>query len=483
MSLTPTPRPAATFGATSLGSSPLGGSGASSLFVPGPGTGEIYYLTETPAIGTPGLFVEVDFSQAVEGIGVGASSAVSLWDLGEWDTAEWEEGTVWTDVTSYCRVVDTNAEFSRELSGYNAGRLTVVLDNANGYFSPDNTDSPFRIGDSTAIGVLRPIRVRFNYNGTDFFLFTGRVETWDETPDGLEGASVTVTAIDPFAELAAFDSYAQSSAGAGEVYGDRINRILDNAGWTGDRFVDDGVHTMQATTLAQNALTELKLTADSEGGAVWCGPDGAFYADGQSALVEKARSSVVQVVFTNSDYSGGIVPLIGYEQDSVEIAYDGSQVVNLAAYARTGGTVQVASSTPSRVLYGDRQDQRSDLICETDGMALALAERKVALYQNPERRVEQLTFSPDLQPSPEQQAFAWQALTSGGLALRSLVQLNHTTSSGYDITKYLYIRGISHRITPQTWDVTLKFASASVLYSLVGSDWDLGLWDEAGWSF
>lgn len=425
------------------------------------------------------LVVEIDFSQAVDNIGSTAASYVALWDVAVWDVDSWESGTTWTDITPWVDGVKTNRGFSQELTAYTAGRLTVQLDNTDGRFSPDNTSSPYRVGDSTAIGVLRPIRVRASYAGVEWIIFTGRVEEWPETFQGVEGATVTVTAVDGFAALGAFNSFEQTPAGAGESFGDRIARILTNAGFDGDRRIDTGGHTMQATTLAAETITELKLTADSEGGAVWIGGDGIFYADGQNALIEKARSNTVQTLFSNSDDDTAV----GYDMDSITPLYDGSQVVNIAKFARAGGTVQTYTSEVSRSLYGDRQAQRSDLICESDAQAAYLAERRVAIYQSPERRIEALTFAPELQPSAARQDVAWRAVAEGRLALRSLAQVQHTTAAGYTIDKLVYVRGISHSITATDWRITVQFTSASVLARFFDSLWDSGVWDEAVWSW
>lgn len=485
-------------GTGSYGTSSFGGSGGTSSSSGSAGPGFAY----TPTTGTAGslyLFVEVDFSQAVEGIGSGATVSGSLWGAAVWDTDEWANGVTWTDVTPWVANVDISAGFSHELTAYTAGRMSVQLDNADGRFSPDNTDSPYRVGDSTAIGVLRPIRVRGVYLSAGpyfiplpFTLFTGNIETWNEDYTGVETATVSVTAVDPFAQLAAFDGYAQTLAGAGDTYSQRIERILTNAGWTGPRFIDTGGHTFQATTLAQNAVTELKLTADSEGGAVWVGPDGSFYADGQNALLEKARSNAVQTVFSNAVpvdlddlppfFSVSNTDAVSYDLDSLDIAYDGSQVKNMAAYARVGSTVQLAVSTPSRVLYGDRQDERSDLICETDAQVLSLAERHVALYQEPERRIESLSFSPWLQPTAARVNQALTTIAGGGLSLRTLVRLHHTTANGHQLYRYLFVRGIKHKINGTDWRVTVEFSSATVWQQLVGSEWDEATWGANAWA-
>ena len=460
------------YGTGTYGTTSFGGSGGTSTSPGGVAVGVTGWGGVT-------LWVEMDLSQAVDDVGSGAVAYQALWDVAVWDADQWTDGTLWTDVTEWVLDVQTDRAFSRELSSYTAGRCAVTLDNSDGRFSPDNTSSPYRIGTSTSIGVLRPIRVRASYGGVEWSLFTGRIEEWPETFQGLEGATVTVTAVDAFAELASFDSYEQTPAGASDTFGARIERILTNAGFDGDRRIDVGEHTMQATTLAQNAVTELKLTSDSEGGSVWVGGDGIFYADGQNALIEKARSITVQALFSNSDDDTAI----GYEIDSVQPLYDGSQVVNIAAFARVGSTVQTYTSEMSRALYGDRQSERSDLICETDPQVAYLCEREVALHQSPERRIEKLRYLPQLQPSAARIVEAWNALAEGRLMLRSLAQVQHTTAAGYTIDKLVYIRGIHHRISRDNWSVDLDFTSATVLARFYGSRWDVGVWDESAWSW
>lgn len=426
------------------------------------------------------LTVEIDLSQAVENIGSSPASYLALWDVAAWDADTWEGGTTWTDVSQWVTGVKTNRSFSQELTAYTAGRLSLTLDNTDGRFSPDNLSSPYRVGSSTAIGILRPVRVTATYGGMSWALFTGRLEEWTEAYAGLEGARVDVSAIDGFADLGAFDGFEQPATGTSDGYGARIERILANAGYLGDRAVDVGVHTFQATTLAQNALTELKLTADSEGGAVWLAANGTFYADGQNALIEKARSNTVQVTFSNLDTDARG---IGYELTGFSPAYDGSQVKNIAAYARVGGTQQSYIADASRALYGDRQASRTDLVCETDEQVQLLARRYVGLYSDPERRIEGVSFSPMLQPTAAKVAEAWSALATDRIQLRALVLLNHMTHAGFTITKHLFVRGISHSITPKGWDVDVTFTSATIWHALVDSRWDVGAWDTAAWSW
>jgi len=107
------------------------------------------------------LYVEADFSEAVSDIGSWNPTTLdTLWDTDYWDdeAALWEstETTTWTDVTEWVQGIDTNHGFSRQTTRYNASTANVRLVNQDGRFSPNNTASPYRIGDSTTIGPLRP---------------------------------------------------------------------------------------------------------------------------------------------------------------------------------------------------------------------------------------------------------------------------------------------------------------------------------------
>lgn len=458
-----------TYGTGTFGTVPYGG---------GSGTG-----VDAPDGGVVGwggnvtVFVEIDLSQGVDGADAGSSPYVALWDAAIWDQDEWNEGTTWTDVTTYCRSVEIKSKFARLNGDYNAGTCTIVLSNGDGRFTPTNTSSPYRIGDSTTIGIWRPIRIRAVHehdNGaasTEWPLFYGYIRSWDEDfPLKAHDAIVTVSAVDPFAKIAAFDGFAVTPVGSGELSSARVERILDSCGFTGDRFIDAGQVTLQATDLAGNHLSLLKLTADSEGGAVWCGPDGAVYFDNQDALLNKARSNEVQVTFADDG--------TGIPYTDISHSYDGDTVVNMAIWQAVSGSSQTYSSTPSRVLYGDRQSTRTDLLNDTDADVLTLATREVGIYQTPERRVESLRFNPIAVGGD-----AWDALSSQRIQMRALAEVKMTPPAGDVIDKFVYVQGLSHRITPDNWWVDLEFSSATAIYGLVDSRWDVGVWDSATWTW
>lgn len=214
-----------------------------------------------------------------------ATSIYGLWDVAVWDFDDWGPDEVWTDISEFVRSVSTRRAFSRDLQAWEAGTCTLDLNNFDARFSPSNLSGPYSSGGITQIRPWRPIRITASYAGISYPVFRGYALAWSEyyeqpSPFG-GGAYCSVPCIDELGSLARFDGLAQPAVGAGETTGKRMHRVLDNAGHKGTRNIDDGHVTVQATTLAADAVTELKLTADSEGGALWIEADGTVTAGDQ----------------------------------------------------------------------------------------------------------------------------------------------------------------------------------------------------------
>lgn len=420
-------------------------------------------------------------------LGLGANPAdpgapgfgVGTWDVSLWGVDTWAAGPIFTDVTEYVLGLDMSSGFSYEMDKYQTGRLAMSLDNTDGRFSVDDPDSPYRLFGDTTIAPLREIRVTASYKGIIWPEFYGRIDSWDESLE-MSGGTVQVTALDLLADLAAWTGFATAPVGAGETFGDRCNRILDAAGWTGARAVDVGESTQQATDLSGSAISQLETAAAAEGGAIWVDGAGMLRCEGRNSLLEKTRSRDPQMVFSNVNTAANNVL---YESGSVGTAYDATTVVNVASYQRTGGTVQTSTSQTSRDLYADRIESKTGLDNSTDDDVKVLATRAIALYALPERRVESLTFQPMRQPTEEQVDNAWMEISGESTTLRSLVYFSHLTPQGFNVDRLLFIRGRKVRITPTDWTISLDFTSATVWTSLHDSRWDAAIWGTSAWSW
>jgi hypothetical protein len=232
---------------------------------------------------------------------------------------------------------------------------------------------------------------------------------------------------------------------------------------------------MQATTLAGNALTELKLTADSEGGALWVEADGTVTFAGRYGRIENPMSSSPQATLDDSGTSGIIY-------SAPQFSSSRTQQRTMAAYARKGGTSQFAVDQTARATSGDRQLRRTDLLNDEDPSVLSLAQRDVALRSTVERRVDGVTVEPFIQVDAASVTTALRWLAT--LNLWHQARVIRRPSPALTIDRYVHVTGISFEIVPAfTWRVTLQFQSATVWNTVASSRWETGLWDTAAWAW
>jgi hypothetical protein len=402
-----------------------------------------------------------------------ATGSYGAWDAGVWDTATWGPDIVWSDISGYVRQIATHRRFSREVGVWEAGTATLVLDNRDGRFSPDNLAGPYVTAGVTAIRPWRPVRIVATYNAISYYVYSGYaldwLESWTLAATGQGDAIVTVPCTDEFGVLAGFDSLAVSPVGAGETAGRRIHRVLDNAGHTGPRAIDTGSNTMQATTLSQNTVAELKLVTDSEGGGLFVDVDGTITFERQYALIENARSNTVQATF--GDAGGSELPY-----SDIQLSYAGDLIRSIVSFARVGGTAQTVVDATARALYKDRKETRTDLVCETDAQALALAVFFLARYKDPERRIQRITVLPRANAS----LLLPQVL---GRRVRDLVRVIRRPPGGHTVTRDCHVAGVHHTITPDWWSTDFDLWSATVTQTYASSRWDVATWDGAAWFF
>ena len=273
---------------------------------------------------------------------------------------------------------------------------------------------------------------------------------------------------DALADLGGFDGLAVSAVGTGEKSGARISRIAVNAGFTGALTLDAGINTMQSTTLAQNALQDIGLTADSDGGYVWADASGALVYHDQYAPFSKTRSNASQFTL------GPGASEIGYQD--VGVSNDATLIYNVVSFAMVGGTTYTTTDPSSVALYRkNRTYRRLDLICSTNLQASTLADSFLGKYKDAEYRINNCTVNPAANATVN-----WPLVL--GALIRDRVTGKVTAPGGTAISKQLFIDGVSHSINQDGWTVRFRFASATFWASFTSVGlWDSGVWDTSVW--
>ncbi len=393
-------------------------------------------------------------------------STVARWNLSRWDTpaATWAGNAPRLDVS--CDVISVSLGVGRDLplDRFRPGAATVLLDDPHGIYSPWKTAG----GD--VYGAIRPgidVVVWIVIDGVVYPRFVGIVDSIEDAfPDPGTGAHrVTFTAHDYLSLLAAYDGVELPAVGAGDLAGARLDRIATNAQYVGARAFDVGTVTLQATTLAKNALDEMGMVTDTETGALFADRDGTLVFRDRNGLVSDPHYPDVQATF------GEVEPEICYT--AIALATDLAKTRNIVSIANTGGTAVTLSDLDSVSLYRPRTFQRFDLIHEDPAESTRIAQRQLDFYAYAANCAETLDVDMTIL-SPEQR--------SDVLDLDLLYRIQvRRRAEGVQIVADLQIEAISETVDGATWTISFSTFSAAAIFKV--GRWDRDVWDQGLWGY
>lgn len=380
-------------------------------------------------------------------------------------------GLTWTDISAYIwlennpggAAISITRGRQFELDKIQAGTLTLVLDNRDRRFDPDNAASPY----APNVIPTKRINVRATFNSITYDLYTGYIESW--VPEDAEIGNVAlnlvhVTAVDLLKALN-FTTASQlelSNNSAAQIISDVLNTI----GWpAADRVSGSTATSTQIPAQTWGpapALTTIQTLATADGGSFFAEDDGktayhdrywgvrngtsqALFGDASimpTGALFGTHNAVVTIISLNSvigmpsagtvlidseliAYTGintGTKQLTGCTRGSygttaaihgnsapvtagelpyvdARFSFDDTRLINHAEVTRAGGTAQVADDTGSQATYGLRGTQITGLQITTDAEALSRAQYMVILYAQPYLRVQSLILNGDLAPT------------------------------------------------------------------------------------
>lgn len=316
---------------------------------------------------------------------------------------------------------------------YNTGSATVKILDPDGDFNPSNTLSPIY----GFVKPLRKIQITATYSSTTYNLFSGYISEYRYSyPTGQETGFVTVSAFDAFKIFNLATISTVTGATAGQDTGTRIDKILDEISWPASmRSISTGDTPCIADTGAsRTALAAIRIAEFSE--------LGAFFIDPQGNAVFKSRTETIETAGgtpTVFNQTGGI------PYANLKFALDDKLIINSANITRAGGTMQSHTDTASVDTYFLHSVNSSNLIMQTDAIALEVAQLYVASRSQTDLRIDSMTL--DLM-SPSYSAGITAALS---MDYFSPVTISNIQPNGDTITRTLQIQGVSHDITPNTF--------------------------------
>jgi hypothetical protein len=302
-------------------------------------------------VNLPTLIVEAGFSSAAQ-----SGSYLFLDDpaRGKLDTATLAPDSLFTDITAYATTTVTTRRGANRVESpilrYEAGTVTVVLDNRDRRFDPSNLSGPYVSAGVTQVQPMRPVRIRATWNGVTYELFSGYADRWEVGYDKAwpSYSTCTLTATDATKVLSNYVRGAVGAVGAGEDSGARATRILNSVSWSATaRMIRTGDTTVQATTLAGDAWTELLLTQDTEIGECYLDAGGRVVFRNRQATLEDSRSALPNATF-------GDQPVAGVST-TINLAKNPSVETNLTGWIAGGFANQpTISSSSAQALFGTK---------------------------------------------------------------------------------------------------------------------------------
>jgi hypothetical protein len=354
------------------------------------------------------------------------------------------------DVSDQVLKVSTRRGRNRILSNFEAGTATVVLNDPNSDFNPFNPASPYY----TKLIPLRKIRIYaetpLDGDTVEVNIFSGYITSYDTNfyQGTNETSTVTLQCVDGFRLLYNVSTGTAPIPGcvAGQLSGERINQLLSFADWPGSmRVLDLGNSTMQVDPGQQRSLLQAIQTVEqSEFGAFFMARSGkARFLD---------RNTVSQLAdITPRYYSDNNAPG-SLPYNSIDFAYDDQLILNDITVTRVGGTPQEVFDQDSIDTYFIKSGQRTDILVETDAEALDQANMLLVARKDADLRIDSMLL--DITGDNDEDS-VFINLTSD---IYSLVFITKTMPGGSTVARELFIQGVQHDITPNSWTVKVLTA-------------------------
>lgn len=348
---------------------------------------------------------------------------------------------VWFDVMTD-RLFSATIERGRpdELSGTQAGTMTLVFDNDDGAL-----DTPGGILGGWFDGAYS-IRVVATYDGDDYILGTGYVDEVTHQRAGALGDICTVRTVDLFKELGQARPVNYSQAGLGPIafpagqMSDRLNDLLDSVSiaMVGERDFSSGTYPLRADQPQDTPFLQLvDWMCKLEHGL------GVFFERGDGTLVF-LDSLHRQLEWAKGTFGigDGVIPLKDYTTRHAFAGIYNEVHVFRPTYSDKD---QVASDGNSILQYGRgvyTLDPKAADNIASDAEALQWAKDFLTTYKKPRYRVDSITLDPFC---GEMEMQAWGHVLTREIGDRIRLNVPLSGSSGVIYEDY-HIEGLRHEI-------------------------------------
>jgi hypothetical protein len=251
-----------------------------------------------------------------------------------------------------------------------------------------------------------------------------------------------------------------------EKSGARMSRLLNYAGWTAGRSIDEGLSLLgAANTIAnQTLLAAVQDVANWENGVVFVDASGNFRFIDRSTRFNQSTKWTF-----GEDEASGEIP---YETD-VQIDYDPKYVYNDVKITRSAGKTSSGNASARERDQDSIKQYFTRTLDKTSGVAsISQCEAEVTWtlenYAQPRLRLARITIVPSANPD------LWPVALGAEIGDRVTVKRRPFNDGGDTISLDCYIEQIRHEVMPNRW-ATVFSLSPVLLTTYPGeTGWILG---------
>jgi len=368
------------------------------------------------------------------------------------------------DVSDRIDALTTRRGRNAEADQFQTGTCSLRIVDQNGDFNSMNPSGPY-------YGLLDPMRklqITATHNGVTYPIFSGFITGYQTITPQESNDNVSycvISAVDAFRLAQNAQITTVTGTSAGQLSGARINNILDQISWPSSmRDIDAGQTTVQADPgTARTALAACQTISTSEYGSFYVDASGSFVF--QDRALTSSSVAATPTVFTD-DGSAGLLYF-----DAAWVLND-VLVYNQANITRSGGTTQQATDSASIAKYFLHSYTQTDLLMETDAVALDYARAYVASRAETSVRCDAIVL--DLYTENYDAGIA----AALGLDYFDPITVTTTQPGSTSLTKTLQIFGVAMTINPNKWRVTFttlepiidSFILDSTQYGVLGTN-------------
>ena len=369
-----------------------------------------------------------DFAELVVELGsnvVWSGASGALWGRAVWGRDRWTgllEPDRWRDVTRYVLAFDYDTGRQGLLDPGDVGTATLTL------FDPEGD---FGIVAHRSIGAL--LRAWARTSGGERLLFFGKVTEAGYVGD-LDAPAVTLRAVDPLG--IAFAGETLFTLGPQTVT-QRLELLLDDALWP--RIWRDIQLDPTGLTITRDPglrIDEARRAVESAGGILWAEGNVISYR-GRGYTIDPEAPPAISIS-TDQPGPGASPSQLGYREQIADTANRVVlQTIEPVLFAEAISPTSIAAK-------GVHWYRRSDLCTQGQGVLDALAQRILRLRAWPAPRLEPL------------QVIVHDAESAAATLVRlgDVADVTYTGSAPGRARSI--VAGVSHHVSPEEWDVTLR---------------------------